>query len=98
MELNELKNPPGTLAAGEGKKLYISDLQIHSRFARATSKNITIDNLVKWARIKGLNLMGTGDFQHPKWNAEIKEKLEEDGKGILWLRDGNRDVAFLWRT
>ena len=75
-----------------------ADLHIHSRFARATSKDLTIDNLVKWAKIKGLHVIGTGDFQHPKWNAEIKEKLEEDENGILWLKNGDRDISFLWQT
>jgi uncharacterized protein (TIGR00375 family) len=73
----------------------IADLQIHSRFARATSKDISFDKLEEYARIKGINLLGTGDFQHPKWNIEIKEKLKEDDKGILWSRNG---FPFLWQT
>lgn len=73
----------------------IADLQIHSRFARATSKDITLENLEKYARIKGVNLLGTGDFQHPKWNKEIKEKLKEDENGILWSATG---FPFLWQT
>ncbi len=73
----------------------IADLQIHSRFARATSKNINLDNLEKYARIKGVNLLGTGDFQHPLWNKEIKEKLKEDDKGILWSETG---FPFIWQT
>ncbi len=55
----------------------ITDLHIHSRFSRACSKNLTFENLVKWAKIKGLNLLGTGDFTHPVWFSEIKEKLIE---------------------
>jgi len=73
----------------------ITDLHIHSRFARATSKDITLDNLEKYARIKGVNLLGTGDFQHPLWNREIKEKLKEDDKGILWSNTG---FPFIWQT
>ncbi len=73
----------------------IADLQIHSRFARATSKDITLDNLEKYARIKGVSLLGTGDFQHPLWNKEIKEKLTEDDKGILWSKTG---FPFIWQT
>jgi uncharacterized protein (TIGR00375 family) len=73
----------------------IADLQIHSRFARATSKNINLDNLEKYARIKGINLLGTGDFQHPLWNKEIKEKLKEDDNGILWSTTG---FPFVWQT
>ena len=73
----------------------IGDLQIHSRFSRACSKDITLDNLEKYARIKGLNLLGTGDFQHPKWNKEIKENLSEDENGILWSKN---KFPFLWQT
>ncbi len=57
-----------------------ADLHIHSRFSRACSNKITFENLVKWAKIKGLNLLGTGDFTHPIWLKEIKEQLiEKDG-------------------
>ncbi|MEK6848491.1 MAG: endonuclease Q family protein [Nanoarchaeota archaeon] len=73
----------------------MADLQIHSRYARATSKNITIENLEKYAQIKGINILGTGDFQHPLWNKEIKEKLKEDDKGILRTAGG---FPFLWQT
>ncbi len=66
----------------------ISDFHIHSRFSRATSKEITINNLVKYAKIKGLNLLGTGDFTHPLWLKELKENLKEDGSGILKTEDG----------
>ncbi len=60
------------------------DLHIHSKYARACSKNINLENLEKNARIKGLNVIGTGDFQHPKWNREIKENLvPQDSTGIL---------------
>ena len=73
----------------------IADLQIHSRFARATSKAITLANLEKWALVKGIDLLGTGDFQHPKWNAEIKAELNEDEHGILRSKAG---FPFLWQT
>ncbi len=65
-----------------------ADLQIHSRFSRATSGSITIANLEKYARIKGINLLGTGDFTHPKWLAELKNELKEDGSGILKTKSG----------
>jgi uncharacterized protein (TIGR00375 family) len=73
----------------------IADLQIHSRYARACSNKINIENLEKYARIKGVNLLGTGDFQHPLWNKEIKEKLKEDENGILWTKS---KFPFLWQT
>lgn len=65
----------------------IADLHIHSRFSRACSKNITFENLVKWAKIKGLNLLGTGDFTHPIWIKEIKERLKSNGKGFYFYGD-----------
>ncbi|MBS3125290.1 DNA helicase UvrD [Candidatus Woesearchaeota archaeon] len=61
----------------------IADLHLHSKFARACSKDITLQNLEKYAMMKGINLLGTGDFQHPKWIAELKSQLNDDGKGIL---------------
>jgi PHP family Zn ribbon phosphoesterase len=60
----------------------IADLHIHSRFSQATSNDLSIDTLEKYARIKGVNLLGTGDFTHPKWIQELKEKLTEE-EGIL---------------
>jgi len=66
----------------------ISDFHIHGRFSRATSKQLDIPNLEKWARIKGLNLLGTGDFTHPVWLKEIKSCLTDDGSGILKTESG----------
>ncbi len=65
-----------------------ADLQIHSRFSRATSNAITLPNLEKYARLKGINLLGTGDFTHPKWLQELKTELKEDGSGILTSKSG----------
>lgn len=53
-----------------------SDLHIHSKYARATSKDMDIEHLTKYGKLKGLNLIGTGDFTHPKWLEELKEKLK----------------------
>jgi uncharacterized protein (TIGR00375 family) len=65
---------------------FFGDFHIHSRFSRACSTNITIENLVKWAKIKGINLLGTGDFTHPQWLKEIKEKLVEK-EGFYYYED-----------
>ncbi len=73
----------------------IADLQLHSRHSRATSKDLSIDNLEKYGRIKGLNLLGTGDFQHPEHRKEIDLKLKEDNKGILRTKTG---FPFIWQT
>jgi uncharacterized protein (TIGR00375 family) len=64
----------------------ISDFHIHSRFSRACSNKIDFENLVKWAKIKGINLLGTGDFTHPVWFNEIKEKLVEKN-GFYYYQD-----------
>ncbi len=66
---------------------FTADLHIHSRFSRATSKNLNIRNLAAWGSLKGLNVLGTGDFTHPEWLAEIEEQLQEDGNGLFVLRD-----------
>ncbi len=61
----------------------IADIHIHSRFSRATSKQLNIENLEKYAKIKGVNLLGTSDFTHPEWIKELKQELTEDETGIL---------------
>ncbi len=68
MEMPDIKNPQ------------FVDLHIHSKYARATSKHCDLENLAKNAKIKGLNVLGTGDFTHPIWFKELKSKLEwQDG-------------------
>ncbi len=54
---------------------FIADFHIHSKYSRATSKNMDIGHISNWARLKGINLMGTGDFTHPDWLRELKGKL-----------------------
>ncbi len=66
----------------------VADLHVHSKYARATSKTLDLANLEKYARIKGLNLLGTGDFTHPTWIKELKGNLKEDGTGILRSSSG----------
>ena len=62
------------------------DVQIHSKYSRATSRNADIDNLALWGRKKGVTVVGTGDFTHPAWLAEIKEKLVPAEPGLFRLR------------
>ena len=73
--------------------MIFADLHIHSRFSRACSKDLNIPNLVKWARIKGLGLLGTGDFTHPEWLNELKELKEKNG--ILWYEDEKGKFPFI---
>lgn len=65
----------------------IADLHIHSRFSMATSKEGTPENLDFWARKKGISLIGTGDFTHPVWREELKERLVSEGNGLYRLRE-----------
>ena len=58
----------------------IADLHIHGRFSRATSERMSIEEIARYAKIKGLNLVGTGDFTHPKWLREIRETLAPDNR------------------
>jgi len=67
-------------------KAIFADLHIHSKYSRACSKDLDFKNLAKWAKIKGLGLLGTGDFTHPIWLEEIK-KLKSNEKGIYYFED-----------
>jgi uncharacterized protein (TIGR00375 family) len=66
---------------------FTADLHIHSRFSRATSKSLTIRNLAAWGRLKGISVLGTGDFTHPQWLAEIEEQLVDGGQGLFTLKN-----------
>lgn len=65
---------------------YYTDLHIHSKYSRATSKSLNLEELAIWAKKKGLSLIGTGDFTHPAWFAEIREKLVQYDDGTFRLK------------
>jgi DNA helicase-2/ATP-dependent DNA helicase PcrA len=64
-----------------------ADLHIHSKHSRATSRDCDLEHLAYWARKKGIAVVGTGDFTHPVWLAELKEKLLPAEPGLFRLRD-----------
>jgi PHP family Zn ribbon phosphoesterase len=64
-----------------------TDLQIHSKYARATSPRMVIDVLAEWAKIKGLQVIGTGDFTHPDWFRELKDKLVPAESGLFFYKN-----------
>lgn len=66
---------------------FIADLHVHSKFSRATAKNLDLENLYIAAQLKGITLVGTGDFTHPGWFAEIQEKLIPVEPGLFRLKD-----------
>ncbi len=65
---------------------FYADLHVHSKYSRATSKNADLEHLAYWAAKKGIALVGTGDFTHPAWFAEIREKLVPAEPGLFRLR------------
>ena len=66
---------------------FIADLHIHSAYSRATSKDMNLESLYRWAQLKGLAVVATGDFTHPRWLAEMQEKLEPAEPGLYRLKD-----------
>ena len=73
----------------------IIDLHIHSPYARAVSQAMTLENLDIWAKLKGITVMGTGDFTHPRWMKEIKSQLEPAESGLYVLKKKSRGTRFL---
>ena len=74
---------------------FIADFHIHSKYSRATSKNMDLENLDKWAKIKGIEVLGTGDFTHPEWLKELKEKLEPVETGLFRLKNAKSETRFI---
>ncbi len=67
--------------------MYIADLHIHSHYSRATSKDCTPEYLDLWARRKGIDILGTGDFTHRGWREELKDKLVPAEEGLYRLKE-----------
>ena len=65
---------------------YIADFHIHARYAYATSKQMNIPSLSSWGQLKGIQIMGTGDFTHPLWQAELHHYLQEAEQGLFALK------------
>ena len=74
---------------------FIADFHIHSKYSRATSKDMDLENLDKWAKVKGIKLLGTGDFTHPEWLKSLKEKLIPAEPGLFKLKNGQSSTRFI---
>ena len=66
---------------------YIADLHTHSPYSRATSPEGTLSGLAGWARVKGIQVIGTGDFTHPGWFRSLREELTPAEPGLFKLKD-----------
>ncbi len=73
-----------------GVRMFIADLHIHSKYSRATSRELVPEMLEWWARRKGIQVVGTGDFTHPAWREELREKLVPAEDGLYVLKDEYR--------
>lgn len=69
---------------------FIADLHVHSHYSRATSKDMSPEGIWKWAQLKGVTVIGTGDFTHPQWLKELDKKLEPTGGGLFTLKEKHR--------
>jgi uncharacterized protein (TIGR00375 family) len=73
----------------------IADLHIHSKYSRATSPDMDLEELDKWAQTKGINVLGTGDFTHPAWFLNLQKKLKPAEPGLYKLKNNKSQTRFL---
>lgn len=73
---------------------YYLDLHIHSKYSRAVSRDMDLEHLEEAAKKKGIDVVGTGDFTHPEWRKEFKNKLTQAGEGVYYLNQ-NSGVKFM---
>ncbi len=74
---------------------FIADFHIHSKYSRATSKRMDVETLGEWAEKKGIKVLGTGDFTHPEWLKELKEKLEQAEEGLFKIKKRGAKTRFI---
>jgi len=74
---------------------FIADFHIHSKYSRATSRDMDLENLDKWAKIKGIKVLGTADFTHFEWFKNLKEKLEPAEPSLFKLKNSDSPTRFL---
>ena len=72
-----------------------ADLHIHSKYSRATSKDMEVRTLARYAEMKGINLLGTGDFTHPQYFSELRAALNPQGNGFFQLKGSESTVHFM---
>ncbi|MDI6733088.1 MAG: endonuclease Q family protein, partial [Planctomycetota bacterium] len=77
---------------------FIADFHVHSKYSRATSRDMDVENLARWAEIKGINVISTGDFTHPNYFAELRLRLKPAEDGLYRLKKGNSITRFILTT
>jgi uncharacterized protein (TIGR00375 family) len=77
---------------------FIADFHLHSKYSRATSKEMEVEALARWAKKKGITLLGTGDFTHPTYFAELRAKLEPLGNGLFKLKKEDQGIRYILTT
>ena len=75
--------------------MFVGDFHIHSKYSRAVSPAMNLENLDSWARIKGIKVLGTGDFTHPAWFKSIKESLSPEEQGLFKLKNTDSPTRFI---
>src|SRR5437899_3366770 len=79
--------PRGADERGVARMRFHADLHVHSKYSRATSRDLELEHLAAWACLKGIGVVATGDFTHPAWCAALKQKLVPAEGGLYRLRD-----------
>src|SRR3989339_99912 len=74
---------------------FVGDFHIHSKYSRAVSPSMDLQNLDNWAQIKGIKVLGTGDFTHPKWLNAIQEELRPAEPGLFSFKNSNSPTRFI---
>jgi uncharacterized protein (TIGR00375 family) len=74
---------------------FIADFHLHSKYSRATSPQMDLENLDKWAKTKGIKILGTGDFTQPEWFKTLRDKLEPAEPNLFKLKNINSETRFI---
>ena len=76
----------------------IADFHVHSKYSRATSKSMNVSEIALWADKKGIDIISCGDFQHPAYLGELKNKLRETEPGLHMLKDKKTQARVILST
>ena len=77
---------------------FIGDFHLHSKYSRATSQEMNLENLDQWAKMKGIKVLGSADFTHPEWFSNLKENLEPAEPGLFKLKNSDSQTRFILTT